>query len=411
VLRQVDHSVAALNRAVPASARELDAYEALLGDLERRGVCTRSVEDLPDGEEFERRRRAGAGLIRPELAVVLAFAKADLGAALEASVLAEDPAVLDAVRSYFPSRILARFDDLLGRHRLYRQLVATDVAGDAIDQMGPVWVHETAAELGRPLVDVAVAYWAARQVLGAGELLDEIEREAAALGADAEAALHAGLTEAIGRLARRYLFQGPVSVSTCLARDGELTRDLLARAQDAAADGAGTSPLGVARSAAELRVSGAPPVLALAVASRLAAVDVADAQLVSESTGATPVAALAGLAAVDANGGARLLDVLRRVEAPGRWAAWQRRALLDDVARWRAHAVAAALRPGDGADATSPASVVAAVEAWLAPRRSVLGGVDGLLDRLEGVQRGDAGERRGVDTVALASVAVRRLPS
>ncbi|MST34072.1 NAD-glutamate dehydrogenase, partial [Acidimicrobiaceae bacterium USS-CC1] len=30
VLRQVDHSVAALNRAVPASARELDAYEALL---------------------------------------------------------------------------------------------------------------------------------------------------------------------------------------------------------------------------------------------------------------------------------------------------------------------------------------------------------------------------------------------
>ncbi len=32
VLRQVDHSVAALSRAVPGSARELDAYEALMDD-------------------------------------------------------------------------------------------------------------------------------------------------------------------------------------------------------------------------------------------------------------------------------------------------------------------------------------------------------------------------------------------
>ena len=37
MLRQVDHSVAALSRAVPGSARELDAYEALLDTLEDAG--------------------------------------------------------------------------------------------------------------------------------------------------------------------------------------------------------------------------------------------------------------------------------------------------------------------------------------------------------------------------------------
>ena len=53
VLRQVDHSVGALNRAVPASARELDAYEALLEGLEAAGKIHRDVEALPSVEEWQ----------------------------------------------------------------------------------------------------------------------------------------------------------------------------------------------------------------------------------------------------------------------------------------------------------------------------------------------------------------------
>ncbi len=47
VLRQVDHSVIALTRAVPDSAREFDAYVALLNTLEEAGRLDRAVEDLP----------------------------------------------------------------------------------------------------------------------------------------------------------------------------------------------------------------------------------------------------------------------------------------------------------------------------------------------------------------------------
>jgi len=445
VLAQVDHSVAALNRAVPASARELDAYEALLDDLVRRAVCDREVEDLPGPDELARRRRAGAGLIRPELAVVLAFAKRDLIAAVETSGLADDPAALDSVRAYFPARLLARFDDLVGRHRLYRQLVATDVAGDAVDQMGPVWVHETAAELGRSLGEVATAYWAARQVLRARAVLDKIETAGNSLGADAEAAAHAGVVDAVGRLARRYLLQSPVSVSTLLARDGDLAAGLAdppgapsARPGGGSSGGATPGDAGALdaetqldAALADLEAAGVPAALAAAVASCLRATDVADLQEVTASTGAPPAAALAGFSVLDAAVAGRLLEVLRALEVPGRWAIWQCRALIDEVYRWRVEALVAALgssgeaaAPGpvltalggagvpvsDEGARLSPEAVRTAAEQWLAPRRSALGGLHDLLDRLAGLQRGEAGERRAVDSVALASVAVRRLP-
>ncbi|HLY81473.1 MAG TPA: NAD-glutamate dehydrogenase domain-containing protein, partial [Acidimicrobiales bacterium] len=77
VLRQVGLSAAALASAVGASAADLDAYEALMIALETRGRLDRKVEALPEAEEMATRRAAGAGLIRPELAVLLAYAKSD----------------------------------------------------------------------------------------------------------------------------------------------------------------------------------------------------------------------------------------------------------------------------------------------------------------------------------------------
>ena len=41
--------------------------------------------------------------------------------------------------------------------------------------MGAVWAHEVAAETGRQLWEAAAAYWAAREVLGAGPLFAEVD--------------------------------------------------------------------------------------------------------------------------------------------------------------------------------------------------------------------------------------------
>ncbi|MGH9077386.1 MAG: NAD-glutamate dehydrogenase domain-containing protein, partial [Acidimicrobiales bacterium] len=95
VLRQVDHSVAALDRAVPESAADLAAYAALVEVLAGRAGLDRQAEALPDTEELARRSAAGAGLVRPELAVLLAYAKSDLVASILGSSLPEDPSLAE----------------------------------------------------------------------------------------------------------------------------------------------------------------------------------------------------------------------------------------------------------------------------------------------------------------------------
>ena len=51
------------------------AYEDLMARWRTRGCSTATIEDLPSSEEMAERRRAGRGLERPELAVLLAYAK------------------------------------------------------------------------------------------------------------------------------------------------------------------------------------------------------------------------------------------------------------------------------------------------------------------------------------------------
>lgn len=365
VLRQVDHSVAALNRAAANSDRYLDAYEALIDDLERAGRLDRQVEVLPSSEEFSIRRQAGAGLIRPELATVLTFAKTDLVGAVEAADWSADPFLLESVVPYFPAGIRAAFSDLIPDHRLYRSLVATDVAGEIVDQMGVVWAHDLAAELGRPLGDVAGAFWAARQLTGAGDLWAQLETLAAGdaagdgtgdaeqLSAPAEAALHDAVSGAVHRLVRDYLAEpGPFRPAVAAGRDADRLARAGADAADRLARAGAPAPGADPRRWAALGVEEAvwrPLTEADGRVGRL------EAAAVAVEAGRGPEAAgdaAEVLAAVDAAAGlgrvtASVAAVLDTGSPLGRVRMWLARAALDDVARWRRR-VAAAILSGGG---------------------------------------------------------------
>ena len=380
VLRQVDHSVGALNRAVPDSARELDAYEALVDGLEAAGRVQRGVDALPDAEEWQRRRSAGAGLIRPELAVLLCAAKSDLFDAIVASNLTRDVSLRAAVGPYFAPSIRERFGDLIPQHPLYPQLVATDLAGEIIDQMGIVWAHETAAELDLALSDVAAAFWSARQLLGADGLWRVDEDPDTTLHADAEAALHRAVAAAVGGLARRYLLAPTGDAGSRIEADGPAAVELSAH-----------GPAAPREEAAELERLGVPAALARRVAAAAGLVDLADVAAVARTSGRPATEVLRAWEVVRREGG---LDTLVRAvasaPAPNRWSLWQARAIVDDAGTWCASACAAALG-APGGD----------IEAWLSARAPALDRVRGLLGRL----RSSPGAE-----MALAALALRALP-
>jgi glutamate dehydrogenase len=363
VLRQVDHSVAALNRAAAHSDRYLDAYEALIDDMDAEGTFDRNVEVLPSAEEFAIRRQAGAGLIRPELATVLTYAKTELVAAIEESAWSEDPYLLSSVVPYFPARIRTEFSELIPHHRLYRQLVATDVAGEIVDRMGIVWAHDLAAELGRPLEDVAAAFWVARQLTGAGELWTELEQLAAdpssGLSAPAESALHDRVAGAVYRLTRMYLGEpGRPHPGQLADRDGALL---------AGVEMPPASPDDMSEWA-DLKVPDAVAERFLQAGRR---VDWLAAVTVARETGRSPSAAVAVAEALDRATAlpaaiAAVGAVAETVPPPGRLRTWQARAILDDLAEWRRQALRAVL--ADPACSTPEP----AVEAWVADNADVL---------------------------------------
>jgi glutamate dehydrogenase len=382
VLRQVDHSVAALGRAVPDSAGRLDAYSALIDTLESGGLFQREVESLPAAEELARRRAAGAGMIRPELAVLLAYAKSDLGAALDGAPFLRDSSLSGAVESYFPAPMRADFGDLVPRHRLYEQILATELAGEIVDRLGIVWAHETAAELARGLADVAASYWAAREVIDASPYWSELDELWSNLPADAETRLHDELAGAAAELARTYLRRDrSPRPGTLAALDVPVADALSATAPDGDKVAA-LAELGVDREMAERW---------LRAAARSQAADVG---LVVRATGRHVGAVSAAFAQIDeAVGVGRMAAALRHAPVADRWRGWLARATLDDLADWRVETVSEVV--ADGVDATE------AVARWSAEHDGELAGARRLLAALE---------TPDTDPTTIVAVALRRLP-
>ena len=135
----------ALRRARDASARDLDQFEATQTRAGRTPASsTPTSRRSRDADEYDARRRAGAGLTRPELAVLLAGAKRSVKAAVLASDLPDDPATRELLVAVLPDALSDRFGDVLDRHRLRRELIASELTNEMVDHLGPVFASRLA---------------------------------------------------------------------------------------------------------------------------------------------------------------------------------------------------------------------------------------------------------------------------
>ncbi len=74
-----------LSQESAGSASRMEAYEDLMVELEAAGLLERGLEYLPSSETMAEREAAGQGMVRPELCVLLAYAKRLLREQLVAS--------------------------------------------------------------------------------------------------------------------------------------------------------------------------------------------------------------------------------------------------------------------------------------------------------------------------------------
>ena len=122
MLRNNYQQTLALSVAQRRGLEDLGFQQRLMQTLEQRGELDRMVEFLPDDMTLGERRKRNAGLTRPELAVLLAYAKLSLYNELLDSTVPDDPYLGRELNRYFPKEMSERYADALHAHRLRREI-------------------------------------------------------------------------------------------------------------------------------------------------------------------------------------------------------------------------------------------------------------------------------------------------
>ena len=194
-----------LSQETMVSVRRMEAYEDLMLELERHHLLDRRLEFLPSAERMADRAAAGQGMARPELCVLLAYAKRLLRDQILESELPDDPYLQTTLLEYFPRTIVERFEQYVQRHPLRRELLVTMITNDVVNSMGMTFVQRMVAETGATAPDAARAFLVARDVSHARFRWDDIETLDGVIDGGVQTALMDGVDGMVEQLTRWYL--------------------------------------------------------------------------------------------------------------------------------------------------------------------------------------------------------------
>ena len=176
VLRNNYQQTLALSLIERRGMEDLGFQQRLMQTLEARHLLDRKVEFLPDDMELTERRRRTQALTRPELAVLLAYAKLSLYGDLLASNVPDDPYLARELLRYFPRAIAERFPDALEKHRLRREIIATQLTNSMINRGGATLLVRIADQTGAGEDRIAAAFAAVRNSFELIALNTEVEK-------------------------------------------------------------------------------------------------------------------------------------------------------------------------------------------------------------------------------------------
>ncbi|MGJ8564902.1 MAG: NAD-glutamate dehydrogenase [Alphaproteobacteria bacterium] len=189
----------ALSLAQMRAIHDHDAYERLMSSLVSRGVLNRTVQGLPGTEAMQALAANSQGLTRPELSVLLAYAKITLFDDVIDTDVADDPFMADTLEAYFP-KALHGFDKALANHRLRREIIISRLINLMIDVCGPVFTLRLQEQTQGTLVNIAKAFIVAYETLNVAELRDNIAALDNKVDAKAQLRLHNEIANVLQRV-------------------------------------------------------------------------------------------------------------------------------------------------------------------------------------------------------------------
>ncbi len=195
----------ALSVAEAAATRDIDAGARFIRALEAKGKLDRAVEFLPSDADIQKLGNDKKGFSRPELAVLMAYAKLDLDAEILDSALPDDAAFTSTLAAYFPQRAAKTFAAELPQHRLKREIISTTIANRLVNLAGPVFVARMKEMSGASGAEVARAFAVAEGSFGLEALKTRIDALDGKVDAQVQIRLYTEIAEILRRLGLWFL--------------------------------------------------------------------------------------------------------------------------------------------------------------------------------------------------------------
>jgi glutamate dehydrogenase len=124
------------------------------------------------------RAQEGQSLVRPELCVLLAYAKLGLKTELLKSSLPDDPVTESHLVGYFPpAAIVAAGPETLTAHRLRREIIASQLTNDLVDLMGSAFLYRVKRDTGSGAEQVVRAWLVASRLADHRALLTQMAEQ------------------------------------------------------------------------------------------------------------------------------------------------------------------------------------------------------------------------------------------
>ena len=281
VLRNNYQQTLALSLAQRRGLEDLGFQQRLMQTLEMRGHLDRTVEFLPDEMTIGERRKRNQALARPELAVLLAYAKLTLYSDLLDTPVPDDPYLGRELGRYFPKEMSQRYDEALHAHRLRREIIATQLTNSMINRGGATLIVRIADQTGAAPAAIAAAFAAVRNSYDMIGLNGEIDALDNKISGKTQLDLYAAVQDLL--LDRIVWFLRNADLRQGLEKIVAHYRDGIAQVA-AALDGALSKQASAVRDArvAELGKAGVPDHLARRIASLAALKAAPDIVLVAD---------------------------------------------------------------------------------------------------------------------------------
>ncbi|WP_375706615.1 NAD-glutamate dehydrogenase [Bartonella sp. AA126HLJHH] len=170
----------ALSLAENQSTTDLPYQIRFMHDLEQKKLLDRRVEILPDEQILRQRTTQGKGLLRPELAVIFAYAKLTLKEEIANSPIVDDHYFNTALLNYFPTQIQENFKKEVINHQLRRNIIATLIANDIVNRGGPTFVnrlHDATEQKTENIIRVFIAIRDGFEIPQLSEQIDKLDNK------------------------------------------------------------------------------------------------------------------------------------------------------------------------------------------------------------------------------------------